>query len=176
MKLKFRESEVNAGETGPFPQKTFDVLNENNQQVGTVNPEIMCLLEAAERDKDYVQDAIRTESNLGEIVLTPRQTRLLHGVMGIGTEAGEMLDQFKRHIFYKKPLDLVNVEEEIGDIFWYCALLCDEMQVSFSGIMKKNIAKLKARYPDKFDSEKALNRNLEEERKALEGTNASPKP
>lgn len=35
--------------------------------------------------------------------------------------------------------------------------------------LDRNIAKLKARYPEKFDPEKALNRDLDKERKTLEG-------
>jgi len=35
--------------------------------------------------------------------------------------------------------------------------------------MERNINKLKARYPDKFSQEKALNRNLDIERDILEG-------
>ena len=36
-------------------------------------------------------------------------------------------------------------------------------------IAEVNIKKLQARYPEKFTSEKALNRDLETERKILEG-------
>jgi len=40
--------------------------------------------------------------------------------------------------------------------------------------MQINIEKLKARYPDKFTSDKAINRNLDIERKVLEdGTNSN---
>jgi len=40
--------------------------------------------------------------------------------------------------------------------------------IDFYKQLDKNINKLKARYPDKFDSDKAINRNLEVERKTLE--------
>jgi hypothetical protein len=35
--------------------------------------------------------------------------------------------------------------------------------------MDRNIAKLRTRYPEKFASDRALNRDLEAERKVLEG-------
>jgi NTP pyrophosphatase (non-canonical NTP hydrolase) len=38
----------------------------------------------------------------------------------------------------------------------------------FSSLLHNNIEKLKVRYPDKFDAEKALNRDLDAERKELE--------
>lgn len=47
---------------------------------------------------------------------------IVHACMGIVTEVGEIVDCFKRHVIYGKPLDLVNLEEEIGDAFWYLNL------------------------------------------------------
>ena len=43
--------------------------------------------------------------------------------MGVGTEGGELLDIVKKNQFYGKPVDWVNVREEIGDVLWYLALL-----------------------------------------------------
>jgi NTP pyrophosphatase (non-canonical NTP hydrolase) len=95
---------------------------------------------------------------------------VLHGALGISTEAGEILDAVKKSIFYGKPFDLVNLQEEIGDCFWYLAILAKEAGMSFEDIMAQNIAKLKARYPEMFTEEKALNRNLVAERSVLEGS------
>ena len=39
--------------------------------------------------------------------------------LGIFTECGELLDIFKKNLAYKKPIDLVNLGEEIADIAWY---------------------------------------------------------
>ena len=50
------------------------------------------------------------------------QDRILHGAIGMMTEAGEILDIFKKHIFYGKPVDVVHLKEEIGDFFWYLAI------------------------------------------------------
>lgn len=93
---------------------------------------------------------------------------ILHGALGISTEAGEILDAVKKSIFYGKPFDLVNLQEEIGDCFWYLAILAKEAGMSFEDIMAQNINKLKTRYPDKFTEEKALNRDLIAERRELE--------
>lgn len=93
---------------------------------------------------------------------------ILHGALGISTEAGEILDAVKKSIFYGKPFDLVNLQEEIGDCLWYLAILAKEAGMSFEDIMAQNIAKLKARYPDKFTEERALNRDLVAERRELE--------
>ncbi len=94
--------------------------------------------------------------------------RIEHGVIGIVTEAGELMDAVKKTKIYRKELDKVNLIEELGDIFWYTALLCDELGVSFEDIMDKNIAKLEARYPEKYSHDNAINRNTDTERAILE--------
>lgn len=93
---------------------------------------------------------------------------LLHASMGLVTEAGEFQDMLKKHVFYGKPLDEVNLKEEIGDLLWYCAIALEALDTDFQAVMQTNIDKLKARYPEKFTEEKAENRDLAKERKILE--------
>lgn len=47
---------------------------------------------------------------------------LRHTASGLVTEVGEIVDTYKRHWFYKKPLDTKNLIEEIGDVLWYVAV------------------------------------------------------
>ena len=123
----------------------------------------------------YVQDAIKTESRdfdgIGRRLSDSGSQRLLHGGIGLATEAGEFLDAIKKHVFYGKELDRVNLSEELGDLFWYCAIIADELGVPFTEIMDTNIKKLKARYGDKFSEERAEKRDLEKEREILEKLN-----
>jgi len=113
---------------------------------------------------DYIEEANRTKSAMHCAVDVDTE----HGILGIATEAGELLDALKKAIFYGKPLDLVNIKEEIGDAMWYIALICKANGWTFEEIQQQNIAKLKARYPDKFTQDKALNRDLPKEREVLE--------
>lgn len=121
---------------------------------------------------DYIKNAIKTESvdfkAIENRLAQKGMFRLLHAGMGLSTEAGEFLDSLKKHIFYGKPLDKVNLAEELGDLFWYCAIVSDELGVEFEPIMERNIEKLKARYGDRFNEEKAENRDLKRERDILE--------
>ena len=112
----------------------------------------------------YQRAALRTESTTYQ----PIDPRLLHAAYGIVTEAGELLDAIKKATFYGKPLDTVNVAEEIGDLMWYIAIACDALATDLGDIMDRNIAKLRTRYPDKFTTEAATNRDLDAERKTLE--------
>ena len=93
----------------------------------------------------------------------------LHMVLGLQTEGAEIADVYKKHIAYDKVLDYVNIKEELGDSLWYIANLCNLKGWDMGDIMATNIKKLEARFPEKFSQEKALNRNLEIERKILEG-------
>ena len=99
--------------------------------------------------------------------------QLLHASMGLVTEAGEFQDALKRALFYGKPLDPVNLIEELGDVAWYIAIACDHLGVSLEETFGINIAKLKKRFPDKFTQHAALFRDLEGEYEALkEGVSA----
>lgn len=94
--------------------------------------------------------------------------KLLHALMGICTESGELMDALKKHLIYGKPLDFVNLAEEAGDIEWYIALLLNVLGTTHSEIFTVNIEKLRLRYPNKFTEFDAINRNLPAERELLE--------
>lgn len=178
---------------------------------------------------EYQELAKRTCNDLGNY-----PDNYMHMKLGVITEIGELLDVFKKHIGYKKPIDVVNVGEEICDILFYvcnrltfntqqvsemhlntfyeglkgeintiddvinlCLEILDTEVISnnktprfivvipeykiaafrriaeyfeldFMQILTNNIDKLKVRYPDKFDTDKAINRNLDRERIELE--------
>ena len=118
------------------------------------------------QSKDYIQACLRTESDMMPM---KKHNRLLHGTMGLNTESGEILDAVKKVLFYGQETDFVNIKEEMGDIFWYLAILCDQLGTTFEELMAMNVKKLITRYPSIFTPECALVRSLEEERKVLEG-------
>ncbi len=93
---------------------------------------------------------------------------ILHAIMGIATEAGELLDPLKKTIFYGKPNDFVNLDEEIGDILWYIAIYAEARGTTIEALATANNAKLKARFPANFTMDAANNRDLDVERKVLE--------
>lgn len=98
---------------------------------------------------------------------------ILHALLGIMTEAGEMAELLSNTIVGNLPggsggIDTVNLIEECGDLFWYQAMLARALDTDFETMQRTNIAKLKARFPDKFTEEGANNRDLTSERKILE--------
>jgi hypothetical protein len=95
--------------------------------------------------------------------------RILHAVVGKFTEASELLAAVLKSIDNGQPLDSVNLAEELGDDEWYDAILTDAANIDKAVSRARVINKLAVRYPDKFTTDNATVRNLEAERKALEG-------
>lgn len=93
---------------------------------------------------------------------------MIHASFGLATETGEFVDIIKRQCFYRKPIDVAHVEEELGDILWYISLAASANGLQLGTIMEKNVAKLAARYPDKFTEEKAIERDVIAERDAMD--------
>ena len=93
-------------------------------------------------DKQYLDLARRT--------LSKQEDKLGHFSIGLVTEAAELLDAVKKHKYYDRELDVVNIKEEIGDMMWYLLQLCDEIGYSIEQAKVDNIAKLAKRYPDGF--------------------------
>jgi NTP pyrophosphatase (non-canonical NTP hydrolase) len=126
--------------------------------------------------EQYIRDACRTNSPYffpTDLASSHKDIDILHAALGIATEAGELLDPFKKAMFYGKSIDLVNIDEEVGDILWYVAIYLNARGLTFEQVMQQNIDKLRTRYPEKFTSEQAINRDLDAERETLEQGSAS---
>ena len=78
--------------------------------------------------------------------LTPEKAHLLHMAVGIAGEAGELLDAVKKAVIYNKPLDVINVIEELGDLEFYMEGLRQGACVSREESLEYNKAKLGVRY------------------------------
>lgn len=90
---------------------------------------------------------------------------VIHGILGIATEAAEIAD-----LLYKGDVGRAKLLDECGDILWYLALIFRTLGVSFEEVGDLNLAKLKARFPEKFDAEKAIKRTTDaEEQLVFEG-------
>jgi len=93
---------------------------------------------------------------------------IIHAIIGKATEAGELLEALSAVVDNGASFDVANAGEEIGDGFWYDALLARACGLTFDGIQRTNIAKLRHRFPERFTEYDANNRDLVGERSILE--------
>lgn len=93
---------------------------------------------------------------------------IVHGIIGVATEAGELLQALALSIFDDEDFDFVNLKEEVGDVMWYQAILAVRAGFTLTQAQRTNIAKLAERYGEKFTEEAALVRDLIAERRVLE--------
>lgn len=86
---------------------------------------------------------------------------LINGVMGLCGESGEAIDIVKKHLHQGHPLDKEKLVKELGDIAWYLAETAHALGVELDDVFSQNIAKLRARYPEGFDTQKSQHRTEE---------------
>lgn len=70
--------------------------------------------------------------------------------LGMAGEVGESVEIIKKHLFHGKPLDLKEVQNELGDVLWYLSMLATQCGLSLNTIADKNLSKLESRYPNGF--------------------------
>ena len=100
---------------------------------------------------------------LAMTTLNPDLTKkdvLINGVMGLCGESGEAIDIVKKHLHQGHELDKEKLLKELGDIAWYLAETAYALDIALDEVFEGNIAKLKARYPQGFDTEKSVHREV----------------
>lgn len=113
--------------------------------------------------------ALVAENEDGPNIFPNEAADIIHGVLGSATETGEMVECIYKAIFEGEALDLTNLTEEVFDDQWYHALICRVAHMTFEEGQRRNINKLRKRFPDRFTSDAANNRDLASERIELEG-------
>jgi len=101
---------------------------------------------------DHVRDlVVLPETSIGKLV---------HMTMGVAGEAGELVDEVKKHWIYGKALDVENILEEVGDSLFFLQGILNEVapDVSLEEVMQRNVTKLEKRYPQGFTQQAALDR------------------
>ena len=88
-----------------------------------------------------------------------RDERRQHALFGLAAETGEILGIYqKRYQGHGVPVD--RVIDEVSDLLWFAAELCDVLDVDMDDVAQHNVDKLLARYPLGFDSERSLHREV----------------
>ncbi len=76
-------------------------------------------------------------------------SNFIYPALGLGGEAGEVLEKIKRIIRDKNGVVDDEMREkiakELGDVLWYVAQLCTELNLSMEDVARKNLEKLFSR-------------------------------
>lgn len=94
-------------------------------------------------------DMVATLAKPGEDILaslTPLKCHLWHMASCIPGEAGELFDAVKKHVIYNKPMDRLNVIEELGDLEFYMEGLRQGLGITREETLAANVTKLGERY------------------------------
>lgn len=106
---------------------------------------------------EYQEAAARTLIAEPDHPFTGNELMLMWCALGLGGEAGEVLDILKKTICHQhgdvlSAESCIKVRDELGDLMWYVASIATLMDISLDAIMERNVAKLKQRYPDGYSS------------------------
>ena len=83
--------------------------------------------------------------------------RGLHAAIGLSTEAGEVLDLFKKELYGKEvPFTQEALNDEAGDVFFYLMLLLDSQGSTLRNLIRTNITKLALRYALKLPDDEPI--------------------
>ena len=93
---------------------------------------------------DYQQQALSTASSTGD-----EFKDLLHWVLGINGEAGEVAEKLKKIIRDKdsqiSEADKQELAKEIGDVLWYLAVFAHHLGLPLDLVAQANLDKLQSR-------------------------------
>lgn len=80
-----------------------------------------------------------------------------HALFGMCSEIGEIHGIHQKE-YQGHPVEGEHLKKEVGDLLWFVAEYCTANNWELEEIMKQNIVKLIARFPNGFDPEKSLHR------------------
>ena len=101
---------------------------------------------------EYQSKAMRTAGTL------EKEDLIINAALGLSGESGEVADIVKKHLFQGHDLDRDKIINELGDVCWYIAAMCQGLGINFSDVLEIYVDKLKKRYPEGFDADKSINR------------------
>jgi len=77
-------------------------------------------------------------------------------------------DLVRRDAIHAKPPKPEDVAQRLFDVYDEACTLCEAVEIDPLQVMRRNIAKLRVRFPEKYDGVRFDQRDLEEERRVLE--------
>lgn len=149
--------------------ETSDVVNVK-EELGDIFWYLAVGIDACSFDADFVQvntDNIEPELKAG---FEGREVLAMATFNELSCTMSEICNDVKRFLFYGRTFDLKALEHKFYEVSASLIILARLYDLSMEAVLTTNIAKLQKRYPNRFESVKAFERDLSEERKVLETT------
>ena len=86
--------------------------------------------------------------------------KLENACLGLAGECGEVCDVMKKALFQGHELDREHLAKELGDVAWYLAVGAHALGYDLETVLHMNVVKLRERYPNGFEAERSLRREV----------------
>ena len=83
---------------------------------------------------------------------TYKPSRLMNHILGLCGEAGEVAEMIKKSTYHDRDYLNEQMKDELGDVLWYLTALAEDHELGLDEIAHHNVEKLRARYPDGFQT------------------------
>ena len=119
----------------------------------------------------YLSIFYREYPEIEEVVIaTTMEVKTPQGlIMSMLKSILQIQDIIKKKLYYNKPVNQETMNLLVATLDLDIRMYLNLYDLKIEEVWERNIAKLKARYGDKFSSDRAINRDLETERTILEG-------
>lgn len=124
------------------------IESDDTINIGEELADILWYLSIFERELDFELEEIESEND-------------------ISNSAAEILDIFKKKMYYNKSYNVDSLKKYCNGVFSGVKGFCTSYNLDINKLRQNNIDKLKVRFPNKFTSNNANNRNLDKELKEL---------
>ncbi len=86
----------------------------------------------------------------GVLPATLEREPIVGFALGLVGETGEVVDDIKKRIYHGRDISVLHTMEELGDVMWYIANICNVYNISLQEVIDFNVKKLKARYQEMY--------------------------
>ena len=152
---------INLDNVSAIQGRTIFFVGGGAEVANESHTELTALIARAEGGEDmtlneYQELAART---INPTLTVQEQTE--HALFGIASEVGELNGLFQKRL-QGHVIDEEHLLKECGDILWMLAEILTARDHTLEDVACMNIAKLKARYPNGFDTEHSVHRSADD--------------
>ena len=80
-----------------------------------------------------------------ETAIYPSTAKVFYPCLGLAGEVGEVCEKVKKHVRDGRILDTEDLKKELGDVLWYLAATCSDLDITLDDVAVTNYNKLKSR-------------------------------